>query len=157
MKILPILKSKEFHFYYFGAVMSKTGLLSLWIISPSGGLIYKKDLAPDCKLANEDSALQLAGFFHSQYAISAELSPIPHASSGIESIETDNFTIQCLKSPTGIKFLAITELGTPNVQKMLARVYVLFSDYVCKNPFYAFNQPIKNALFDSKIMKEFSS
>ncbi|KAH7817003.1 Transport protein particle (TRAPP) component Trs23B [Monocercomonoides exilis] len=137
--------------------MSKTGLLSLWIISPSGGLIYKKDLAPDCKLANEDSALQLAGFFHSQYAISAELSPIPHASSGIESIETDNFTIQCLKSPTGIKFLAITELGTPNVQKMLARVYVLFSDYVCKNPFYAFNQPIKNALFDSKIMKEFSS
>ena len=97
----------------------------------------------------------MGSFFHSQYAISEQLSPIPNTSSGMESIEADDFTIHCLKSPTGLKFLLITEPKAKDIQRALSTVYTLFSDIVCKNPFYVFNQPIKNPLFDSKIAQEF--
>lgn len=71
------------------------------------------------------------------------------------SIEADGFKIHCLKSPTGLKFLLITDTSVSNVDKYLSEVYVLFSDYVCKNPFYVFNQPIKNTLFDNRVVKLF--
>jgi hypothetical protein len=96
--------------------MSKNRVFSLWIISPSGGLIYKRvwfffffrvinfwqDFIQSVEAQKQDDALRLGSFFHSQYAISAELSPFANSTSGMELIETDDFKLQCLRSPTGL-------------------------------------------------------
>jgi hypothetical protein len=57
-------------------------------------------------LAKEDDALTIASFFHSQHAMAASLCPIPCQNpSGIETVETDEFKIHCLKTPTGFLYL----------------------------------------------------
>ncbi|KAK2949421.1 putative Trafficking protein particle complex subunit 4 [Blattamonas nauphoetae] len=133
--------------------MSKNFIISVWIISPSGGLIYKKDIAGQSTLARGNDPLELGSLFHSQYAISSALSPLPGTSSGIESVETDDFRIQCLRTPTGILFFVLAEPHATNLERTLKELYELFADYVGKNPFYVPNQPIKSALFDKKILE----
>lgn len=91
---------------------------------------------------------------------------------GLRSIETDLFNVYVFQSLTGIKFILITSpnpivhnvaslnlkinKGELNRQFDLAKeifhnIYVTYSDYVMKDPFYSLEMPIKNNLFDSKI------
>jgi hypothetical protein len=44
---------------------------------------------------------------------------------------------------TGTKFLLFTEPQQPNVDKILARIYELYSDFVMKNPFYQLEMPVR--------------
>ncbi|EGV61620.1 hypothetical protein PSN45_000298 [Yamadazyma tenuis] len=84
--------------------------------------------------------------------------------SGLQSIETDHFNLYVFQTLTGIKFIVVTSpipttnlgRGELNVQLELANqlfkdLYVLYSDYVMKDPFYSIDMPIKNPHFDSKI------
>ena len=43
--------------------------------------------------------LRMASIFHSLHAISSQLAPVSEG--GIETLEADTFTLQCLQTPTG--------------------------------------------------------
>ncbi|KAA6376371.1 MAG: hypothetical protein EZS28_028101, partial [Streblomastix strix] len=66
------------------------GLSSLWIISSSGSLIYKKDFGKVPPLSETD-VLIIGSIFFSQHIISKRWSPVPNSTSGFETIETDEF------------------------------------------------------------------
>ena len=94
-----------------------------------------------------------ASVFHSLYAIAAyqinniksiDGSKARQVSTGIETLETDNFKLHCFQTVTGVKFLIITDLNSI-VQKdlLLHKIYELYSDYVLKNPFYSLDMPIR--------------
>lgn len=85
--------------------------------------------------------------FHSMYAIAA-LQIIPRGKdkscTGIESMETNNFRLNCFQTLTGVKFLVISDLReSSNKDALLRKIYELYTDYALKNPFYKLDMPIR--------------
>ncbi|KRZ61062.1 Trafficking protein particle complex subunit 4, partial [Trichinella nativa] len=97
----------------------------------------------------------LSSMFHSFHAIGAQLSPCL-GSGGICQLITDTFRLQCFQSYTGLKFLAICDLCTGDLEPLLHRLYELYSDYALKNPFYSLDMPIRCELFDQASIANFS-
>ena len=68
----------------------------------------------------------------------------------IHIIEYDSIRIQCYESITGIKFLLCGNISLSHTvcDKYLYSLYVLYCDYVLKNPFYDLENPIRVEKFD---------
>eukprot|EP00794_Sanderia_malayensis_P007869 gene7869-8719_t len=96
--------------------------------------------------------IMLASMFHSMFAIACKLSPVDK-SSGIEAIEAESFKLHCYQTPTGVKFIVLTEPRVQSMDTLLRKVYELYSDYAMKNPFYSLEMPIRCELFDSNLQK----
>ncbi|GMF44298.1 unnamed protein product [Phytophthora fragariaefolia] len=105
-------------------------LHSLYIINKAGGLIYQQDLSPAAPKLSSNDHLRLGSTFHSMHAIAALAAPT--GSGGIDGLETGSFRLQCLQTPTGIKFFITAALGTPELDVALQTVYELYVDYVLK-------------------------
>jgi len=139
-------------------------VFALIIINKAGGLIYQKDFAAGLNKLTINDYLVLAGTFHGVHAITTRLHPLSHHTqpsspdirpeppSGIEVLETENFRLQCFSTLTGTKFLLFTEPQQPNVDKIVARIYELYGDYVMKNPFYQLEMPVRCEAFDRKLL-----
>ncbi|ODV63110.1 TRAPP subunit TRS23 [Ascoidea rubescens DSM 1968] len=75
---------------------------------------------------------------------------------GLNFIQTDFFNIYLFQSLTGIKFILVTSPNgvlsnnLTNAELILRKIYIIFSDYVMKNPFYNLEMPIRCELFDLK-------
>ncbi|CAH0490536.1 unnamed protein product [Peronospora farinosa] len=126
-------------------------LHSLYIINKAGGLIYHQDLSPAAPKLSSNDHLRLGSTFHSMHAIAALAAPTH--SGGIDSLETGTFRLQCLQTPTGIKFFITAALGTPDLDVALQTVYELYVDYVLKNPFYELEMPIRCSLFNTGLKR----
>lgn len=90
---------------------------------------------------------------------------------GLQTIETDLFNLYVFQTLTGIKFIIITSsnpvvLSTESIDKskfgelklqydqvadIFKKLYIIYSDYVMKDPFYSMDMPIKSQLFEAKI------
>lgn len=93
---------------------------------------------------------------------------------GLQSIETNCFNLYVFQTVSGIKFIIITSPNpvVHNLQpispqavstsselnkqcdvanELFRKIYVLYADYVMKDPFYSLDMPIKSSLFDSKV------
>lgn len=79
--------------------------------------------------------------------------------SGLQRIETDLFNVCIFQSVSGLKFIIITapNSGTyDNIEELFRQLYIIYSDYVMKDPFYSLDMPIKSSLFDGKIRELFA-
>lgn len=83
---------------------------SLWIINKAGGLIYQSehfvhpnaDSMPNGGRLTSNEYLVLAGTLHGIHAITAKLNPVANRKcSGIESLDSDHFTIRVMLTSTG--------------------------------------------------------
>ncbi|CAI5758938.1 unnamed protein product [Candida verbasci] len=80
--------------------------------------------------------------------------------SGLQSIETDFFNLYNFQTVSGLKFIIIT---SPNdnfenfetSNEIFRKLYILYSDYVMKDPFYSLDMPIKSILFDKNVKELF--
>ena len=99
---------------------------------------------------------------------------------GLQSLETDFFNLYVFQSLTGIKFIIVTSpnnvvhavQGGRDIEELLKthnkgelekqfdqaselykKIYMAYSDYVMKNPFYSLDMPIKNELFDQSVVE----
>ncbi|KNC85480.1 hypothetical protein SARC_02350 [Sphaeroforma arctica JP610] len=66
----------------------------------------------------------------------------------MEILETSTFKLQCFQTLTGTKFLVVTDPKQANLDAVLRGLYVLYSDFALKNPFYSMENPIRCELFD---------
>lgn len=94
--------------------------------------------------------------------------------SGLQTIETDFFNLYIFQTLTGLKFVIVTSPNpvVHNLQpmndfksisrgelqkqydstvKLFRQLYLLFSDFVMKDPFYSLDMPVKSSLFDMKV------
>uniref|UniRef100_A0A5S6R5K3 Trafficking protein particle complex subunit n=1 Tax=Trichuris muris TaxID=70415 RepID=A0A5S6R5K3_TRIMR len=94
----------------------------------------------------------LSSMFHSFYAISAQLSPVPN-SGGIQTLESTTYRLQCFQTLTGNKFLAVADPACPSLDQLLHKLHELYSDYALKNPFYSLDMPIRCDLFDQAVQQ----
>ncbi|KAI7820108.1 Sybindin-like protein [Kickxella alabastrina] len=132
---------------------------SIFIINRSGGLIYNKNYSNNIAQLSSNEALIFAGTFHGIHALASRISPATKArnntirDSGIETIDTRNFRIHCFQTPTGIKFIAVSDVLETRLSDVLSKVYVLYSDYALKNPFYNLEMPIRSEMFDVRLLQ----
>lgn len=96
--------------------------------------------------------LMMASTFNSLSLILKELSPT-RGSSRMELLEADQFVLQSFDTPTGLKFFLTADPEAKKLDTVLQEVYVLYSDYVLKNPFYENDMPIQCERFEEKLMK----
>lgn len=98
--------------------------------------------------------------------------------SGLQSIETDFFNLFVFQTLTGVKFILVTSPNpvVHNIQPLVSqsvsskgelekqkeeadqlyrRLYVIYADYVMKDPFYTLDMPIKGNLFDQRVCELF--
>ncbi|KAF4634247.1 hypothetical protein G7Y89_g3863 [Cudoniella acicularis] len=78
----------------------------------------------------------------------------PDPPSGIEVLETENFRLQCFSTLTGTKFLLFTEPQQQNIDRIMARIYELYADYVMKNPFYSLEMPVRCEGWERRLVRE---
>lgn len=171
-------------------------IYSIYILNKAGGLIYQNDLNPGLSKLSANDYLVLAGTLHGVHAIATRLRPdhskysgednnsinsaiintgksrLPNSNRlGLQSIETDLFSLYVFQTLTGIKFIIVTSPAkknpVSNVPSTLAQselnkqsdvvsdffklFYMYYCDYVMKDPFYSLDMPIKSSLFDSKV------
>ena len=84
--------------------------------------------------------------------IMKELSPAPR-SGRMELLEAEGFVLQSFDTATGLKFFLTADPDSKHLDQVLKEVYVLYSDYVLKNPFYELDMPIHCDKFDQKLLK----
>lgn len=51
----------------------------------------------------------------------------------------------------GVKFLLTADPLHPNCHAVLKKIYILYADYVMKNPFHTMEMPIRCELFDNAL------
>merc|ERR1711924_129748 len=112
----------------------------------AGGLIFQKNFV-ELPRHGQNEYLRLASTFDSMYAIARRMSPVPHsgnpACGGIQQLETDQFTLHCLRTQTGMKFFILSDPHSLGADKFLQSAYQIYTDYALKNPFYQLDQPIQ--------------
>ena len=105
-------------------------LLQLFIINRSGGLIYNRNVSNSAPALSTNDWLRMGSTFHSLHAIVGQVAPIK--SDGINKLDTDTFTLLCLQTLSGVKFVVTAAPGTPDLEAFLKTLYELYSDYVLK-------------------------
>ena len=158
------------------------GLLSLYVNNKAGGLIYHRvraledaalrcrgcscqirvvvlgcirraqDFASHAAKLDVNDHLRLASTFAGLALIMKQLSPV-RGSSRMSELECDGFVLQSFDTLTGLKFFLTADPDSRHLDAVLKEVYVLYSDYVLKNPFYESDMPIQCERFDEKIQK----
>lgn len=89
--------------------------------------------------------------------------------SGLQNIETALFDLYIFQSVSGLKFILITTPAAKDqiprattskidlrsqvtlANEMFRQLYILYGDYVMKDPFYSLDMPIKSAFFDGRV------
>jgi len=148
---------------------SKMIVFSMYILNKAGGLVYQRDFS-SCRKPQGNQYLTLASTFHGLHAIAKQLSPVNATASktgiknlqpsGIELVNMKTTQIICFTSPTLVKFFVLLQAADKKEierARLGQRIYELYADYVCKNPFYEMDQPIQCELFSIKVdelMKE---
>lgn len=154
---------------------------SILILNKAGGLIYQNEIQPGLSKLTANDYLVLAGTLHGVHAIGSKLTSTistkqtedfsqhnaqilstgRHISSnsnrtGLKSVETDLFNLYIFQTVSGLKFVLITMPNLDPVEvlrtdELFKHLYVTYSDYAMKNPFYSMDMPIKSPLFDAKV------
>ena len=137
----------------------------MYVLNKAGGLVYQRDFT-NCKKPQGNQYLTLASTFHGLHTIAKQLSPTninklsplnasaANQPSGIELVNLTTTQILCFSSPTLVKFFILMQANDKkeiDKSRLGQRVYELYADYVCKNPFYEMDQPIQCELFNVKI------
>merc|ERR1712086_444386 len=99
-----------------------------FINNKAGGLIFHKNFVEiESAMSKANEYLQMAAIFDSMYAISRRMSPVPHsgnpACGGIQQLETDQFTLHCLRTDTGLKFFILTDPHSQGASNFLQQSY----------------------------------
>jgi trafficking protein particle complex subunit 4 len=111
-----------------------------------------QDFAAHCPSLDVNDHLRLASTFSGLALIMKQLSPVPGSGKMVE-LECDSFVLQSFDTATGLKFFLTADPDSRHIDAVLKEVYVLYSDYVLKNPFYELDMPIQCSKFDEKVQK----
>lgn len=120
------------------------GLQSLFVVNKAGSLIFYRRLSDAAPKLSQNDYLHLASTFHGMQLLVQELSPERSTFGyGIVTLVTSTYTLQAFRAASGVQFFVTADVNTENLGQFLREVYVLYADYVMKNPFYELDMPIK--------------
>ncbi|MES1908549.1 MAG: hypothetical protein MHM6MM_001463 [Cercozoa sp. M6MM] len=133
---------------------------AVYVLNPSGGLVFDKALCSMPNLNGANDKLNMAGAFHALHAMARDLHPeCADGTEGEMSEETDTgltevcfgaVSLHCLCAATGAKFLLVADTETVSsevAQAILRSVHAAFADHVLKDPFQQVDMPVKSPAF----------
>ena len=122
---------------------------AVYIVNKHGSMLYQQDFTTRGIAISVNEKIRFASTFHAISAMASELSVgltgCFVADRGIESVNFGNFGIFCKHSYTGIQFIMVCDqaVSKKSAVDLLNHIYVLYADYVLKNPFYNPDLPIR--------------
>ena len=111
-----------------------------------------QDFAAHAAKLDTNDHLRLASTFSGLALIMKQLSPVP-GSSQMTEVEADGFVLTSFDTLTKLKFFVTADPDSRHLDTILKEVYVLYSDYVLKNPFYELDMPIQCEKFEERVQK----
>eukprot|EP01016_Furgasonia_blochmanni_P051137 TRINITY_DN8002_c0_g1_i6.p1 TRINITY_DN8002_c0_g1~~TRINITY_DN8002_c0_g1_i6.p1 ORF type:complete len:212 (+),score=22.64 TRINITY_DN8002_c0_g1_i6:120-755(+) len=133
--------------------------LYLYIIGTNGSVIFDRMYAQKAITSNE--SIQIASTLHTIDAMTSLVTPPslkpkkPDFEIGgkirLETVATETLKVNCFETLTGLKFVLVTTPGYTDAKNVLRQLYEVYSDFVSKDPFYPFDQPIKNKYFEAAV------
>ena len=138
--------------------------LTFFIINKAGTLLYYRDFYEEKnqnfdRLSSNDQ-ITLASTFHSLHAISQDIGIHHQKNQGIITLTCNSFILRVLQTLTGLKLvLVIAPAKVPSLKpsllnkadQILKNIYVLYVNYVLKNPFYQMNMPVRCEQFNIQL------
>lgn len=71
---------------------------------------------------------------------------------GFLNYKTSKYTLHCLETPSGIKFVLNTDNQAQGIRDLLKKIYSdIYVKYVVRNPLCVIGEPITSDLFKSKL------
>ncbi|KAL9647410.1 hypothetical protein ABK040_006773 [Willaertia magna] len=136
-------------------------LYSLCIFNKNGESIFYREwnTSERYKKAGEsklESQLKLMyGFVFSMKRFVEGIAAKPNGS--FQSFKTNNYKMHFYESPTGVKFILLTDPSVGNIQNNLLDIYTKFYvELVVFNPMQKPHEPINNSLFVKHLDKHLS-
>lgn len=91
------------------------------------------------------------GMLFSIKSFVAKISPLD-PKEGFINYKTSKYTLHCLETPSGLKFVMNTDNQAQGVRDLLKKIYAeIYVKYAIRNPLCAMGEPITSELFKSKL------
>lgn len=71
---------------------------------------------------------------------------------GFLNYKTSKYTLHCLETPSGIKFVVNSDNQAQGIRELLKKIYSdIYVKYVIRNPLCGIGEPINSELFKNKL------
>ncbi|XWS50433.1 hypothetical protein CRYUN_Cryun12cG0087300 [Craigia yunnanensis] len=79
------------------------------------------------------------------------VSQLPGQGCSFHSFRTNTYKLSFMETPSGLKFILVTNPRTGDLRETLKYIYNLYVEYVAKNPLYTPGTPIRCELFNTAL------
>lgn len=91
------------------------------------------------------------GMLFSIKSFVAKISPLD-PKEGFMNYKTSKYTLHCLETPSGLKFVMNTDNQAQGVRDLLKKIYgEIYVKYAVRNPMCGIGEPITSELFKNKL------
>ncbi|CAH0723500.1 unnamed protein product, partial [Brenthis ino] len=102
-------------------------------------------------MSREEEGKLMYGMLFSIKSFVAKISPLD-PKDGFLNYKTSKYTLHCLETPSGIKFVMNTDNQAQGVRELLKKIYgEIYVKYVVRNPMCGIGEPITSELFKNKL------
>jgi hypothetical protein len=135
-------------------------LYSCFIFNRDGNCVFQQDwntgLDSRIKKGSEEKIREQAklmfGFLYSMKKFVTGISP--KQDNHFQSFKTNKYKLHFFESPTGVKFVLLTDPNTGNIQQQLSEIYQgTYVNLVSCNPMHKSGDQIDNSLFRKTLDK----
>ncbi|XP_041968720.1 trafficking protein particle complex subunit 1 [Aricia agestis] len=126
---------------------------NLYIFDRYGTLLYygEWNRTKQSGMSREEEGKLMYGMLYSIKSFVAKISPLD-PKDGFLNYKTSKYTLHCLETPSGLKFIMNTDNQAQNTREILRKIYSeLYVKYVMRNPLCAAGEPINSELFKTKL------
>ncbi|KAJ7548497.1 hypothetical protein O6H91_07G014300 [Diphasiastrum complanatum] len=142
----------------------RTRMRCLYVFNRNGiCLHYHVWLRPLITLSAQQDQKLLFGLLYSLKSFAAKVDPLstgkenlsfqqpPGQGCSFHSFRTNTYKLSLLETPSGIKFILVTDPRMGDLRDAMKYIYNIYVEYVVKNPLYEPGQPFRCELFNSTL------
>nr|CAB3267217.1 trafficking protein particle complex subunit 1-like [Phallusia mammillata] len=125
----------------------------LHIYDRNGNSLFAKEWSrkKSSNLTKVEEQKLLFGMIHSIKSFVTKMSP-KDGKEGFISYTTSRYKIHFYESPTGLKFILLTDIFVGNIRETMKKLYSsVYVEFVVRNPLCPLNEPIRSSLFETKL------